>query len=152
MNKRAIFAFATLAQLFLATRVGRADALCILLGLIGGALVASRLRALSPNFRWLPFCIALLLFPLACWLIRHPGPGFLGALLAASALGTGAGTRVAFQSTRRTPIRTSDIFVVLGLVGALFGGMILHGHILPLALVPFAIAAAIKTRNREWFG
>jgi hypothetical protein len=33
------------------------------------------------------------------------------------------------------------------LIGALFGGLVLHGYVLPLALVPLAIAALLRQQD-----
>ncbi len=153
MNQRVVFVFAVFALLVAGSRGSLSDALCVVLGLVAGAAVAPKLVTWRMTSRWLPFAIVAGLFPVAYWITGQGNSRIVGAFLAVCAVGIGVGARLAFRLSTKQSLRASDGFVLLGLVGALFGGMVLHGYILPLALVPLSIAAILTYQDqiRRWF-
>jgi len=151
VNPRLVCIFAALALPIVASRGSLAGALWVAGGLVAGAAAAP---AVAARRRWLAIPLLLLLSVVAYWVAGRPDSRMVGPFLGICAVVVGAATRLAFRSPSNHPVRTADVFILMGLGGALFGGLVLHDYIRPLGLIPLTIGIALsyKDKIRRWFG
>jgi hypothetical protein len=151
VNRRILCAFALLVLAIVASRGSLVGALWVVGGLAAGAAAAPAVTAWR---QWLAIPIVLILSAVAYWVAGRPNSAMVDPFLGLCAVAVGAASRLAFRSPNNHRVRAADVFIFIGLAGALLGGLVLHAYIRPLALIPLTIGIALsyQDRIRQWFG
>lgn len=152
LKLRPFVLLAVAALLVAATRGSAANAMVLGAGFgfglaVGGWIPASR-RGPAPVL----FVLILAgLLPATIWIINQSSAHVLNGFLAACGAGVGVVVRISFRDSRQRAFGAREFFIFLGGVGALLGATVAREHIVPLALIPLAIAAAISLATRWSF-